>query len=156
MLIYLVRHAKAQPRIAGADHPQRCLTARGLEQAQQLATWLSQQTAKPNMLYSSPFRRCVDTAAPIATALDLPLHTVAWLSHGHAVQHCLSNLEQLTADKVQIWVGHEPELSNMLGTLFNRDPHEFSFSKAGIAALTRDQAGWRLLWQYRFKQLLAS
>lgn len=156
LMIYLVRHAKAQPRLLGKDSPDRCLTDHGRQQAQFLAAWFGQQSPMPQILLSSPFQRCIETAQPIATALHIPLCTVPWLSHGAAVQTYHAKLADVAAGQVQIWVGHEPELSSFLASVLQGDPHELAFSKAGVAALTPTASGWQLSWHYRYKQLLAS
>lgn len=155
-MIYLVRHAKAQPRLWGEDSPDRCLTDQGHQQANNLAAWFGQLSPMAQMLLTSPFQRCVETAQPIATALNIPLSTVPWLSHGASVQRCLAKLSDWPAGQVQIWVGHEPELSCFLASVLQRDPGDLAFSKAGVAALRPTSGGWQLSWQYRYKQLLAS
>lgn len=154
-MLYLVRHAKAQPRILGIDHPERPLTSKGQHQALHLAAWFRTQT-KPSLIFSSPFRRCVETALPIATALQIPFQTVPWLAHGVPVELCIDMLQQQGHDHSVVLVGHEPELTLLLQQLVEDADCARSFSKAGIACLEPAATGWRLLWQYRYKQLLAT
>jgi phosphohistidine phosphatase SixA len=61
----------------------------------------------------------------------------------------------LPQDSSVLLVGHEPELSNLLACLLPPTNQKFSFSKAGIACMEPWSDGWRLLWHYRYKQLLA-
>ena len=73
----LLRHAEAEHNLGGdgavvggwTDLP---LTSRGVAQAAHLAARLSLEPA-PVALYSSPSRRALDTAAPVAQRLQLPI-----------------------------------------------------------------------------------
>jgi broad specificity phosphatase PhoE len=62
-ILYLVRHAK--PAANWGESTDSGLDATGIAQAEQTATRL-QQTLAPLALYTSPLRRCVETAAPLA------------------------------------------------------------------------------------------
>lgn len=78
-LIYLIRHAEttwnAEGRLQGTlDAP---LSARGQEQVRRLIEAL--RAVPLTTVYSSPLGRARATAAPIAAAHGVPLHTVAEL-----------------------------------------------------------------------------
>ena len=68
--LYLVRHAKAADRTTwtGSDRD-RPLVERGHKQAARLARALT--TEQPVLVAASPWRRCVETAEPIAAAAGL-------------------------------------------------------------------------------------
>jgi 8-oxo-dGTP diphosphatase len=68
--VFLVRHAKAAKR-ENWDGPDRDrpLVGRGRAQAELLARALA--PARPALLAASPWRRCVETAAPLAAALGI-------------------------------------------------------------------------------------
>jgi 2,3-bisphosphoglycerate-dependent phosphoglycerate mutase len=80
--LLLIRHAQsannalvaAGPEAFGAgrvaDPP---ITALGVRQAEALADWIDGVDPRPTRLYCSPMRRTLQTAAPVAEALDLPL-----------------------------------------------------------------------------------
>ncbi|MBK8271092.1 MAG: histidine phosphatase family protein [Planctomycetes bacterium] len=71
MLLLAVRHAESRANVdksAGLD-PE--LTALGHQQAAAIASRL--QNAPLKAIYSSPFRRCVQTAQPIAELLGMPV-----------------------------------------------------------------------------------
>lgn len=76
MRLYLVRHGETvhndERRIQGPllDGP---LNARGLDQAERLAQWFAGK--RVDAIYSSPMRRAMDTAAPLARAVNLPVGT---------------------------------------------------------------------------------
>ncbi len=72
--LVLVRHAEAapaSPQEATYDPP---LSERGRQQAQLLARRLARMSV--HALYSSPLRRAQETAAAVAAATGLPIHTI--------------------------------------------------------------------------------
>ncbi len=74
--IYLIRHGDALPEadraIPGAGYDNQPLSRLGQSQALALGRWLSGVGFEA--LYSSPLRRCTETAAPLAQLLDLPVN----------------------------------------------------------------------------------
>ncbi|MFF5216540.1 histidine phosphatase family protein [Micromonospora sp. NPDC000442] len=73
--IVLVRHARSVPPTAdGPDEFTRPLTTDGLRQAQELVTALTEP--RPTAVWSSPYRRAIQTVQPTADALGLPVRTV--------------------------------------------------------------------------------
>ncbi len=79
--VFVVRHAKAgsRHRHDGPD-VERPLTKPGRRQAQALATVLA--PADPRRLWTSPYRRCVQTLEPLAARLGRPLCTDERLAEG--------------------------------------------------------------------------
>lgn len=76
--VVLVRHALSVPRTAdGPDESARPLAPDGLVQARQLVAELSEP--RPVAVWSSPYRRAVQTVEPTARALGLPVQTRAEL-----------------------------------------------------------------------------
>jgi probable phosphoglycerate mutase len=76
--LILVRHS--QPHSGVADPG---LTAHGVELAAATARWLAHDTVE--VVLSSPLRRAMETAAPIAAALGLPVVTFDGLLEWEAV-----------------------------------------------------------------------
>ncbi|GIE28918.1 hypothetical protein Ait01nite_019630 [Actinoplanes italicus] len=72
--VVLVRHARSVPPTAdGPDEVSRPLTTEGLQQALDLVTRLTEP--RPAAVWSSPYRRAIQTVRPAAQALGLPLRT---------------------------------------------------------------------------------
>jgi 2,3-bisphosphoglycerate-dependent phosphoglycerate mutase len=72
--VVLVRHALAVTRTAdGPDEVSRPLTADGLRQAAELVAALTEP--RPVAVWSSPYRRAIQTVQPTAEALGLPVRT---------------------------------------------------------------------------------
>ncbi|GAB3837729.1 histidine phosphatase family protein [Micromonospora andamanensis] len=76
--IVLVRHARSVPPTAdGPDEFTRPLTTDGLRQAQELVAVLTEP--RPAAVWSSPYRRAIQTVQPTADALGLPVRTLTEL-----------------------------------------------------------------------------
>ncbi len=77
MKLLFVRHGQSTNNAgtsAGGHHPDSPLTALGHRQARSVARHLTRTYAGQVVaVYSSPFRRALQTAAPIAAALGLPV-----------------------------------------------------------------------------------
>jgi 2,3-bisphosphoglycerate-dependent phosphoglycerate mutase len=72
--IVLVRHAASVPlTVDGPDERTRPLTPDGLRQADELVVVLT--GLRPAAVWSSPYRRAIQTVQPAAAALGLPVQT---------------------------------------------------------------------------------
>ena len=94
MEIVLIRHGQPdwEPGGRAVDHP--ALTALGCEQARLTAQALAGD--RFDALYSSPLRRALETAEPIAAALELELQVESWLKELE-----LPSLEGKTEEEVK-------------------------------------------------------
>lgn len=97
--VFVVRHAKAgsRHRYDGPD-VERPLTKSGRRQAQALADLLA--PAGPRQLWTSPYRRCVQTLEPLAELLARPLHTTDRLAEGADAGGLLALVRELDAPGV--------------------------------------------------------
>lgn len=96
MALLLLRHAGAGSRQGWTgDDRERPLDEGGRRQALELARALS---AFPiERIVSSPFARCLETVAPLATTLHLEVETRDELSEGAALPDTLALLRELGA-----------------------------------------------------------
>lgn len=67
---YFVRHA--EPNYDNHDDLTRELTAKGLRDSIQVTNFLSHQAI--DVIYSSPFKRAIDTVKHFADSVNLPIH----------------------------------------------------------------------------------
>ena len=75
MELLWVRHAEPERIAPGSGVPANPqLTARGREQARRLADWLAHEEI--DAVVSSPQRRALETAQPVAAAFELPIEVV--------------------------------------------------------------------------------
>lgn len=73
MHLYLIRHAESENNAKAEQQrvEDPAITSRGERQALALADWLT--TLRPDVVISSPFRRALQTAAPVMQRLDCSL-----------------------------------------------------------------------------------
>ena len=119
MDIILWRHAEAED-IASSDLSRR-LTPRGERQAARMATWLETQLG--NLTQRSANWRVIASPAvraqQTATALGMPVETVATLAPDATVDAILRAAHWPTNSKNVIVVGHQPTLGMVAGRLIN-------------------------------------
>lgn len=80
MYLLFIRHGQSgnnalteQGKSQLEREPDPHLTEKGREQAQAIGQWLCKQNFRPTKLYTSLMIRAIETATPIADALNLPL-----------------------------------------------------------------------------------
>lgn len=104
MLLLAVRHAQSLGNLDPSVGLNPSLSPLGIRQAEALADRLS--CAGMSAIYSSPFQRCIETAAPIAGKLGIPIHIrpdIAEYHHRGATDvsdHGLPQIEQLTTEAI--------------------------------------------------------
>ena len=105
MEILWVRHGEPQRIAPGSGVPaDPALTARGRDQAERLAAWLAFEAV--DVVLSSPQRRAVETAAPVARAHGLEVQVVEGLVEYDARSDSYIPMEELRAT-------NDPQLAAM-------------------------------------------
>jgi broad specificity phosphatase PhoE len=98
--VLLVRHAHAGSRKEwDGDDRRRPLTAKGQRQSSGLVGLL--EPFAPQRILSSPYTRCLDTMAPLAAQLSLPVEPVEILAEGHGYE-ALTLVRSVADDKVAL------------------------------------------------------
>ena len=117
MRVYLCRHAEAAN---GEPDEGRELTARGHEQARDLAALLAAESPAPVVVVTSPLVRARQTAAYLGERLEAPLLVDSRLAPGAT----LASLEELVEelDGPVATVGHQPDCSEIVLALTGHDP----------------------------------
>ena len=160
--LLLVRHAIALDRdeamARGISDANRPLTDKGEARMQRIAQVLQQQLPRVGQLLCSPYLRTRQTAAILAEAWQCTLSSCEALQPGSDPQLLLAQLSCNSMDPI-VLVGHEPDLSELLGLLLCGQPRSFVRMKKGGAALLRlddkpSPGSAELQWQMNPKQLL--
>lgn len=141
--LYVVRHADAGTRGQG-DGPDelRGLTDRGQRQAEGLRDQLTD--AGVTRLVASPFRRCVDTLAPLAQHLGLNVETDDRLAEGRGFVGALALAEELR-DAPAVICSHGDVIPDLLDALLRRGirlKDDLRWQKGSTWVLTRDGEGF--------------
>jgi probable phosphomutase (TIGR03848 family) len=135
--VLLIRHAENEflkkGRLAGRL-PGVSLNQRGHEQAQSMAEKL--KDAPIHALYSSPLERALETAAPIAAALDLEVITREGLTEVDYGEWQDKTLKSLARLKLWRLLQHRPSLFRFPGgESFSEAQHRITQEIDGICAV---------------------
>ncbi len=147
-----MRHATAEDARTGDDAGRR-LTDEGHDEARLAARALSQMRIAPSIVLTSPHRRAVETARPLAAMLDTPLQEDRRLRPGLDSGGFAAVAEQHSGERALCLVGHEPDLSGLIGYLTGA---RVRMPKSGIAQIdvpTLRPGACELRWLLRPRQI---
>ncbi len=145
MELILVRHAEAE-RGDGKPDGDRELTEFGHQQAVRLADAVLKHF-RPAVVASSPYRRAVQTAAPLAGG-QLLRETELLLPGASKFKKLTAWLDE-QGDGPVAAVGHNPSISYYLAWLLGAEDVATPFEKAAAAGVRldkREKGTGRLLW----------
>lgn len=149
--LYLLRHGIAVPHGApGMSDDDRPLTSKGEDHLKSIAAGLKQLGIEPNKIFTSPLPRAKKTAEIVAKALKLDdrLEDADALRPGASADSIRKWLKTRAEDVVML-VGHNPNLTDLLGLLLGlkSNPLPFELKKGGVAELRADDQGaYTLQW----------
>lgn len=140
MQLYVVRHAYAGQR-GDPNYPddaERPLTKKGRKRFKALVKQLAKRGLQPELVATSPLVRCRQTAALLcATTPGHPsLVDVAALAPGSDLQALITWTNQ-QAERSIAWVGHSPDVEQLIGALIGSDAH-VRMAKGAIASIDFD------------------
>jgi len=152
--LYLIRHATAEESDElGRGDGERRLVDQGHTEARLAARALSQMRVAPSSVLTSPLRRCVETAQPIAAMLDAPLVRDRRLQPGFEPTEFAAVVQAHTSDQSLVLCGHEPDLSALVGYLTGAHVRMPKGGIARIEAVSLRPGGSELRWLLRPKQI---
>ncbi len=142
MRIYLVRHSEAVDRVPPMPDAARCLNARGRVSFREMARRFRDAGGLPTRIVTSPFIRAVQTAEILSEALRYEGDIVAdpRLSPGFDVEKLYAVLEGCPSEREVAFIGHEPDLGDILTRLLSLS-QGYAMRKGAIAALDLPIAG---------------
>ncbi|HST55782.1 MAG TPA: histidine phosphatase family protein [Solirubrobacteraceae bacterium] len=151
--LWLLRHADAEPHGARPDAERR-LTERGERQARVAGAAIARLEDDFDAVLVSPRVRAQQTAELAAEqwseALCAKLQTHEPLSGGFDASQALHELSGMPADGRLLLVGHEPDLSSVVGDLTGA---LVDLKKGGLAVLRLQSVGGELIVLARPREL---
>jgi len=141
MKIYIFRHGIADDAHAGQSDSERSLTPEGKKKLRNVLRAAHAADIAPSLIFTSPYRRAVQTAEIAAEVLDYKgemLRTKALEpgSHPRAVW------DEIRAHKDEpeiLLVGHEPLFSSLTSYLLGCPNLQIDFKKGALACLEIDR-----------------
>lgn len=135
MILYILRHAEAEPK--NISDFERKLTAHGRKQARRIGRFCKKYKMNLEIILTSPMCRALETAQQVSKENQLtPLLQLPWMASGMPPELALSELQPyITLDSV-LFVGHEPDLSQFIALLLGMKSSEsVDMVKAAIVAI---------------------
>jgi phosphohistidine phosphatase len=134
--LYLVRHAEAIERAATIPDGSRSLTAAGRRSFRKIARRARKAGAAPDVIFTSPLLRAVQTAEILAERLKHKGEVVVSreLSPGFDLRALRALLAGVGNPAEAAFVGHEPDLGEIAAALISA-PGGFPLRKGAVAAL---------------------
>jgi len=151
--LWLLRHAEAEPHGTRSDSERR-LTVRGEAQSRAAGVALTRLNASFDAALFSPKARARQTAELAAEQWDrtqrerLRVHPP--LAGGFGAGEALAELAALAADGRLLLVGHEPDLSGVIGELTGA---RVDLKKGGLAVVRLEGVGGELVVLMRPREL---
>ena len=137
MDLYFLRHADAEDQEPGSLDADRQLTTKGRAQAQRAADWLRQRKVEADLVLTSPLARAVETAEPVAAALQADLAEDVRLAGAKLSPRTLAALlADYDNPASVVLVGHEPDFSTLI-TQLTAEPVEMR--KAALALVQGEE-----------------
>ena len=132
MLLYLLRHATAEPSGLAGD-ASRALNEKGHKQVKRVAGFCKANKLLPQIVLTSPLRRAVETADGFCReiGLDAPVQ-VPWLALGRASDEAMSELDAYRDHESVMIVGHEPDFAMVAASLLGTAAGRFDVTKASL------------------------
>jgi phosphohistidine phosphatase len=136
MLLFLLRHAEAEPQAANDEA--RALTDKGKKQAAKVGRFCAAHQILPDIILSSPFVRAHQTAKSVADELVLSkrVQIEEFLAVGMTPESALSGLDKYSGKSTIMLVGHEPDFSRLAGVLIGGQPGSIHFRKATLLSVS--------------------
>ena len=151
MKLYLVRHAEAIERSATMPDAARYLTPKGRVAFRKIARRVREAGIAPDVIFTSPLLRSVQTAEILAERLkhEGPVVVAKELSPGFDDRALRSLLADAGNPAEAAFVGHEPDLGDLATTLLSLQG-DLQLRKGAVLALevegSAQRGSGKLLW----------
>jgi phosphohistidine phosphatase len=138
--VYVVRHGIAVGRESPVPDSFRPLTSKGRRRFRKTAKAFGRIARKLDLILTSPLVRAVQTAEILAGAAKHgEVAVLEELDPGVPVEALVEAIAMRTNDaKAVALVGHEPQLSQLIGALAGVGPEELDLKKGAIVRLDMD------------------
>jgi phosphohistidine phosphatase len=151
MILYFLRHASAGEHMANPKKDEkRALDKEGIEQCGYVGRALATLDVQVDIIVSSPLKRCTQTAALVGNELGYEgkLQTDPGLRPEANLADFRKILEKYSRQEAVMVVGHNPNLSQFLGSVISDSGCEASveLKKGAVAKAEMRRTSGTLQW----------
>jgi phosphohistidine phosphatase len=151
MIIYFLRHASAGEHLVNPKKDEkRALDKEGIEQCGYVGRALAAMEAQVDVIVSSPLKRATQTASLVGNEMGYEgkLQIEAGLRPEATFADFRRLLEKYARHESIVVVGHNPNLSQFLGTVISESGCEASveLKKGGVARVDMRRSSGTMQW----------
>jgi phosphohistidine phosphatase len=151
MILYFLRHASAGEHVMNPKKDEkRALDKEGIEQCGYIGRALAALNVQVDTIVSSPLKRCTQTASLVGNELGYEgkLQIDAGLRPGAGFADFRKLLEKYAKQEAVLVVGHNPNLSQFLGSVISDSGCEASLDlkKGAVAKVEMRRTTGTLQW----------
>jgi phosphohistidine phosphatase len=151
MILYVLRHTSAgDPLATPKKDEKRALDKEGIEQCGYVGRALAALEVQVDVIVSSPLKRCTQTAALVGNELGYEgkLQTEPGLRPEAGLADFRKILEKYSRQEAVMVVGHNPNLSQFLGSVISDSGCEASveLKKGAVAKVEMRRSSGTLQW----------
>ena len=151
MILYFLRHASAGEHVMNPKKDEkRALDKEGIEQCGYIGRALAALNVQVDTIVSSPLKRCTQTASLVGNELGYEgkLQIDAGLRPGAGFADFRKLLEKYAKQEAVMVVGHNPNLSQFLGSVISDSGCEASvdLKKGAVAKVEMRRTSGTLQW----------
>ena len=151
VIVYFLRHANAgQHKTDPAKDQKRALDREGIEQCGLIGRTLAALDAHVDVVVSSPLKRATQTASLVGNEIGYEgkLHLDPALAPEANFEQFRRLLQKHSNAEALLLVGHNPNLSDFLGTLLSptRNPAGIELKKGAVAKVDLGKRAGLLQW----------
>src|SRR5579864_6773359 len=151
MILYFLRHASAGEHFVNPKKDEkRALDKEGIEQCGYIGRALAALDVQVDTIVSSPLKRCTQTASLVGNELGYEgkLQLDPGLRPGAGFADFRKLLEKYAKQEAVMVVGHNPNLSQFLGTIISDSGCEASvdLKKGAVAKVDARRSSGTLQW----------
>ena len=151
MILYFLRHASAGEHLMSPKKDEkRALDKEGIEQCGYIGRALAALNVQVDTIVSSPLKRCTQTASLVGNELGYEgkLQMDAGLRPAANLADFRKLLEKYAKQEAVMVVGHNPNLSQFLGSLISESGCEASIElkKGAVAKVEMRRTSGTLQW----------
>lgn len=151
MILYFLRHASAGEHFVNPKKDEkRALDKEGIEQCGYVGRALAALQVQVDTIVSSPLKRCTQTASLVGNELGYEgkLQIESGLRPAAGLADFRKLLEKYSRQEAMMVVGHNPNLSQFLGSVISESGCEASveLKKGSVAKVELRRASGTLQW----------
>jgi phosphohistidine phosphatase len=136
MELLIIRHGTAEPHGHPGGDGERALVEKGREQARKAGRCMRRLGLLPELVLTSPLLRARQTAEEFCSAAGIdPPVVQGWLACGMDPETATGELAAYQNCECVAVVGHEPDLSELVGALIGANAGRVRMKKGAVACV---------------------